>query len=100
MRPLTLSEAAPGRVPRSGTLKFISFRLQSMWAPSPERLLNAEVFVRSRHFNDRFCNDWEFLAEVPAHGIGKKFVPGPSENGGTGRHGFSRATTARSTKGL
>src|SRR5881409_970482 len=26
-------------------------------------------------FNDRFRSDWEFLAEVPAHGIGKKFVP-------------------------
>src|SRR6266487_904464 len=26
-------------------------------------------------FHDRFCSDWEFLAEVPAHGIGKKFVP-------------------------
>ena len=26
-------------------------------------------------FNDRFCSDWEFLAEVPAHGIGKKLVP-------------------------
>src|SRR5881396_2526466 len=24
--------------------------------------------------NDRFRGDWEFLAEVPAHGIGKKFV--------------------------
>src|SRR5437016_10015684 len=26
-------------------------------------------------FHDRFCSDWEFLAEVPAHGIGKKLVP-------------------------
>ena len=51
-------------------------------------------------FNDRFCNDWEFLAEVPAHGIGKKFVPGPSENGGTGGHGFSRATKAGSKRGF
>ena len=42
----------------------------------------------------------EFLAEVPAHGIGKKFVPGPSENEGTGGHGFSRATKAGSKKGL
>src|SRR5256712_11597056 len=25
-------------------------------------------------FHDRFCSDWEFLAEVPAHGIGKKLV--------------------------
>ena len=52
-----------------------------------------------RIFNDGFCSDWEFLAEVPAHGIGKKFVPGPSENGGTGGHGFSRATKAGSKKG-
>ena len=42
----------------------------------------------------------EFLAEVPAHGIGKKFVPGPSENEGTGGHGFSRAIKAGSKKGL
>ena len=62
-------------------------------APSRERLLNAEVFVRSRHFNDRFRSDWEFLAEVPAHGVGKKFVPGPSENGG--REGTASAVPLR-----
>ena len=50
--------------------------------------------------NDCFCSDWEFLAEVPAHSIGKKFVPGPSENGRTGGHGFSRATKAGSKKGF
>ena len=42
----------------------------------------------------------EFLAEVAAHGVGKKFVPDPSENGGTGGHGFSRATKAGSKRGF
>ena len=51
-------------------------------------------------FNDRFCSDWEFLAEVPAHGSGKKFVPGPSENGGTGGHDFSRATEPDQKRGF
>src|SRR5207247_5234215 len=52
---LRLATANENHWEREGTtsvvpLKFISFTLQSQRAPSRERLLNAEVFVRSTHF--------------------------------------------------